>query len=530
MVGRMSILRIYENDYIVLIEDQSIVYIEVKKVGFSLKDFDSILKKNKRVKLVSFAALRTALHNGTDERIEIGNWLPPIEIDISKDRMKATMYLNEDPTDVFHNEKSMNNQIKESAENAGIQFGIISVSMEAVMSGKPIIIATGQPPQKGEDAKITYIKIPDRKPQILEDGRADYLDMNFIYEIEKDAWLGEKILAQPGIPGKDIFGEEIPAINGEDVALNYDTATIYEQEEDGKIVMRAIESGVLDNTNKTFSIQKHLHVKNDIGLETGNLTFNGSITIKGSILPGFSVVATGDIQIEGKEGVTGPKLIESTGGDVYIRGGIFGNGETIVRASGNIYVKHSNESTLIALKDIFIGSYTMGSNIKAQNIYVNEQRGKIIGGRAEATNSIHSATSGNRLERKTELIIVIPDRIESAKLIKEKKDQMINLEMEIAELDEKVFSLMPLLDHMNEIQRKSYDDTIEKKAEKESELKYLEIEASKIVQQIKNMGDEMIEITKEAYPGTSIQIGKKSTTLNHITCGKFRMEHGEINV
>lgn len=526
----MSILQIFENDYIVLTEDQSIVYIEVKKVGFSLKDFDIILQKNKRVKLTSFATLRTALQKGTDERVEIGNWLPPVEIEISKDRMKATMFLNEDPTVLFHDEKSMNNQIKEIVEKAGIQFGVISISMDAVMSGNPILIATGQPAQKGEDAKITYIKIPDRKPQILEDGRADYLDMNFIYEIEKDAWLGEKTPAKPGVPGKNILGEEIPAIDGEDVALNYDTASIYAQEEDGKIIMRANDSGVLDYTNETFSIQKHLLVKDDVGLETGNLTFNGSITIKGSILPGYSVVATGDIQIEGKEGVTGPKLIESTGGDVYIKGGIFGNGETIVRASGNIYVKHTNESTLIALKDVFISSYAMGSDIKAQNVYVNEQHGKIIGGRIEATNSIHSATSGNRLERKTELIIVVPDRIESAKRIKEKREQMINLEKEIADLDEKVFPLRPFLDQMNEIQRKSYDETIAKIAEKESELKYLEQEADKIVQHIKNTGDEMIEITKEAYPGTYLQIGKKSTTLNHITCGKFKLEHGEINV
>ncbi|MFJ8262079.1 FapA family protein [Rummeliibacillus sp. NPDC094406] len=523
-------MQIYENDYIVLTEDQSIVYIEVKKEGFSLKDFDTILQKYKRIKLASFAVLRTALSLGSDERVEIGSWLPPIEIEISKDCMKATMYINEDPSTIFHDEESMNRQIKEVAENAGIQFGIYSVSFETAMSEKSIIIAAGLPAKKGEDAKITYIKIPEKKPQILEDGRADYLDMNFIYEIEKDAWLGEKIPAQPGIPGKNVLGEEIPAIDGEDIPLNFEVASVYEQEEDGKTVIRAIDSGVIDYSNGTFSIQKHLLVKKDVGLETGNLTFDGSITIKGSILPGYSVVATGDIQIEGQEGVTGPKLIESTSGDVYIRGGIFGNGETVVRACGNIYVKHANDSTLKALKDIFIGSYAMGSDIKAQNIYVNEQQGKIIGGRAEATHSIHSAMSGNRLERKTELIIMIPDRIESAKLIKERREKIIKLEEEIADLDEKVFSLKPLLEHMNEAQRKTYDDIIEKINEKESEFKRLEVEVNEIAYQIKTMGDEIIHITKEAFPGTYIQIGKKSTTLNHTTCGKFKLENGEINV
>ena len=155
-------MQIYENDYILLTEDQSIVYIEVKKEGFSLKDFDTILQKYKRIKLASFATLRTALNTGTDERVEIGSWLPPIEIDISKDCMKATMYINEDPSTIFHDEESMNRQIREVAENAGIQFGIYSVSFETVMSENSIIIASGLPAKKGEDAKITYIKIPFR--------------------------------------------------------------------------------------------------------------------------------------------------------------------------------------------------------------------------------------------------------------------------------------------------------------------------------------------------------------------------------
>ncbi|MGG0657840.1 DUF342 domain-containing protein [Rummeliibacillus pycnus] len=521
---------IFENDYILLTEDQSIVYIEVKKKGLSLKDFETILQKIKRVKLSSFAALRNALNLGTDERVEIGTWLPPVEIVISRDRMQATMYINDDPVSVFQDEEKMNKQIKEVAENAGIRSGINTISMDTVLSGKPIIIAAGKTPIKGHDAKFTYIKIPERKPQILEDGRADYFDMNFIYEIEKDAWIGEKVPAQLGVHGTNVLGEDIPAGNGDDIPLNFDPTSIYVQEEDGKTVLRAMDGGVLDFTNGTFSIKNHLIIQNDVGIETGNLKFDGSITIRGTILAGYSVVATGDIQVEGAEGVTGPKLIESTNGDVYIRGGIFGNGETVVRAYGNIFVKHANDSTLHAKKDVVIGSYSMGSEIKAQNVYVNEQHGKIIGGQVEATNSINSAMSGNRLERKTELMIMLPDRQESAKLLKEKRGKVIKLELEIADLDEKVVSLRPLLDHMNETQRKSYDNTIEKITEKESELRSIESEVNEIGNQLRTIGDEMINITKEAFPGTYIQIGKKSITLNHTTCGKFKLENGELNV
>ena len=52
-----------------------------------------------------------------------------------------------------------------------------------------------------------------------------------------------------------------------------------------------------------LSVQKHLVIDGDVGLGTGNLTFDGSIQIKGTVMAGYSVTASGDISVEGKEGV-----------------------------------------------------------------------------------------------------------------------------------------------------------------------------------------------------------------------------------
>ena len=76
------------------------------------------------------------------------------------------------------------------------------------------------------------------------------------------------------------------------------------------------------------------------------LDFEGSISIRGTVQNGFSVIAKGDISIEGPEGVSGANLIKSIDGDIYIRGGIFGLGETRIEAGGSIFVKHVNEANL----------------------------------------------------------------------------------------------------------------------------------------------------------------------------------------
>ena len=69
--------------------------------------------------------------------------------------------------------------------------------------------------------------------------------MNFIDEVEKDDWLGEKIPPTEGIPGKTVTGEMVPPKPGKDKKLLYDRKTVYESEEDGKIVLRAKHHGVV---------------------------------------------------------------------------------------------------------------------------------------------------------------------------------------------------------------------------------------------------------------------------------------------
>lgn len=50
------------------------------------------------------------------------------------------------------------------------------------------------------------------------------------------------------------------------------------------------------------------------------------------------------------------------------------------------------------------------------------------------------------------------------------------------------------------------------------------------MQNLKNVGKEQIVVKKEAYPGTYIQIGNKSSILSRITQGTFLLEFGELNI
>ena len=344
------------------------------------------------------------------------------------------------------------NQIEKLLQENNIKHGILDIKIESIVSGKAVLIAQGTPPIKGDDAKVTYLQPPARKPVIREDGKADYYDMNFIYEIEEGAWLGEKIHAKPGIPGTNVYNEPVTAQNGRDVSLKYDRKSAYEVEEDGKTIIRSKISGILEDNKGIVGVNYHLPINGDVGIETGNIDFHGSISIRGTVHPGFSVVAKGDISIEGPEGVSGAKLIKSMDGDVFIRGGIFGLGQTRVEAGGNIFVKHVNDAHLVAGANVNIGFYALGSNISGHSIMVDERKGKIIGGTAIAKSTIVTAVSGNHLERRTELIINSVNKAEGMEIIQSKAALLKSMQEDILELESQVNRILPFVDKLTKPQ------------------------------------------------------------------------------
>ena len=520
---------IFANDFVEIIEENNKVYLKTIQSNFQLKDFDHLLRMYPRIRLTNFALLKNTLQKESVQPVEIGQWLPIIEIEISKDKMSATITINETTQQVKDNPKNFLQHLDELLSEHQIIHGIKEVNFNQLTTGKPYCIAEGTAPTKGEDAKVTYLEIPERKP-VIREGKADYFEMNFIFEIKEGDWLGEKIPPQTGLDGKDIFGESIPAPSGKDLPLHFDPKAAKEVEEEGKIVLYSTKAGVVENQQGLLTISHHLKIDGDVGVATGNIQFDGSVSIRGTLSSGYTVIATGDISIESPEGITGAKLIKSENGDIYIKGGIFGLGETEVEAGGSIFVKHVNDANLFAGKEIVIGSYSLGSYLVADTILLDERKGKIIGGKARAKSTIVTAISGNRLERRTELVIESLNKQEAYDNIKEKAALLKSTREEVFKLTINVNEVSQHKNKLNGQQLQSLEKLQQELEKKKSYCKQIDNEIQQFMLELKNTGKEEIVVTKEAYPGTYIQISDKISLLNKRTQGKFLIEFGELNV
>jgi len=526
----LQVMIIIENDEIILSTDNGRVFMTIKKERYNLKKVDELTRNHPRLKILDFMAVKKAVESGSHEPIELGAWIDSMELEISSDKMQAFLTIYESPKFIQDNLENLQMNIHKLLQDNRIIFGQRSLDLMSIKTGKSYIIAEGLPPEKGANAKITYLQQAEKTPVINDDGKADYFDMNFLVEISEGSWLGEKIPAQQGVPGKNIFGEIVPPIMGDDSLLKYDTKSAYEVEEEGKTVLRSKTKGVIGELNGVLTVQKHLVIDGDVGLETGNLKFDGSIQVRGTVMAGYSIIASGDISIDSNEGVHAAELIKSTEGDVFIKGGIFGKGITTIEAHQNIFVKHANECTLEAKDTIQIGSYSLGATIFCDKLVVDERKGKIIGGKAIAINSISTAYSGNNSERKTELIVQGIDRKILTENAKTKAQEMMKLQEETTKLNFSLSQLNQFKSSMSVQQVALYEQTKQKYNETKRKVKELDEEIQRILKMLRQTSDYFIDIKREANPGTVIQIGNKSSYLTKQTKGKFKLENGELNV
>ncbi len=524
--GEASVL--IQNDYFDLLVQQEKVIVRPKQSGFPLKSFDAITKQYPRLKISSFAVLRQALTEADGEHI-IGSWLPDFELFVTADKMRAQLIINLSVKEFEDNKQELFIEAEKVLDEEKIIYGRKSLQDEIFIPGKPLVVASGLQPESGPDAIITYIELPERKPVIREDGSADYYEMNFVTPVKQGDWLGEKIPPQNGVDGTDVYGNRLSALAGNDDKLYYDRKSVNEEDESGKSVLRAAHGGALEYTNGVLSIGKQLVVNGDVGPETGSITFDGSVVIYGTVLAGYSVKATGDISIEGNEGVTNAKEIQSSQGDIYIKGGVFGGGMTIVEARGDIFVKHANNCKLYGTV-IHVGLYLFGTEVIAERVLVDKNRGKIIGGNIEALFRIECAYAGNNHERETILHAkgINKDTLykeiqEMAKDFKERQSVLERLGQHALQFEKvAVGTTGPRAQAYNKTK-----DTIESNKAAVLELdKEIQIGLHKI----KHAVPAQIEVTKEAYPGAIIQIGSRSSTLHDSTKGVFEIIDGVLNV
>jgi uncharacterized protein len=322
----------------------------------------------------------------------------PMEIEVSRDHFTA--YLHVKPG-VHPTYEDVMRLLQAEKITAGIKDSEkIRLFLENTdLYDNTLIIASGKPFTLGTDAQIKYYFETDSRNEAEEDvaGRQkiDFRNVGSIVSVKAGDVIAAKVPAVQGEGGVTIYGQNLPGEWGMDVTLKAG--------ENVKMSASGLEyiaevGGAPIISKGTIRVDPIYIVDGDVDYSTGNITFHGTVAIRGSILDGFEVAASGDVIVEN----TIQSARVSAGGDVVVKRGILTREKGLVTADGNIYAKFIENATVECEGNVVVETAILNSRVYSNNRVIAMQNdGTIIGGRVIAFDRIICRNLGSTVHTTT---------------------------------------------------------------------------------------------------------------------------------
>ena len=416
-------------------------------------------------------------------------------------------------------------------ESKGVIYGI---NQDAIMDflknrryAEDYVFAQGDAPIMGTDGKIEYFfnTNPSLKPKYNEDGSVDYRDLNTINNVEEGALLARLVPEVPGKPGKDIMGRDILTRSVVQKHLRFGKNVILS---DDKTELYAKVQGHVRLVGDQVYVSDIFEVSGDVDHSTGNIEFAGNVHIKGNVRGGFSVIARGDIVVDG---VVEDALLQA-GGQVIVRRGIHGLQKGVIDAEGNVITQFIENATVFSGGYVETGSIIYSDVNASNDVIVNDKKGFIAGGVIRAGGKVESHTMGSSMGA--------PTRIEVG-MAPEKKEQYNMLQREIASKNKKIKKLTPIIqtyqryiEQGRQLDEKNsmYLDQIMDELEQAKQMLQNSREVfNALHQELLNSQHAKVIVRRDIFPGVTIVISDVSYTLkDKRSYCQFSKRNGDIRV
>ncbi|MCX7746957.1 MAG: FapA family protein [Clostridia bacterium] len=500
---------ILENEYIQITQFPDGLYIKSFKKGFSFDQLNQVLKSHPEIEINDFKVLKSSIQAAPSTPQKFGKLKERILIESAENDLKAFVIFNCSKEDLDMSKRDLlvketNVKLKEKGIIYGIKSALFFSDIEA---GKPYLVAEGIPPVHGTDSIIKMYEIKEPKPEIRENGKVDFYELKLINTVKAGDWLGERISATDGLPGKSVRGVDLPPIKGKNPPLLYDKNSILEVTQGNKTTLCAKFNGAVSYVNGKITVSNHLDIDGDVDLSTGNIKFDGYVTIKGTVSDGFLVEATKDIEINGVLGLGNVKGIVSYEGSIYIKGGICSKGSVEIKAAKNFFTKFIDNAVVHCGGTVHIGFYCINSNIYAKEVLLESSNGQIKGGSIKAEIKVQAAIIGSEIEKRTIVEVTGFDREMLKEELESITQKISDLKSEQLVIKQKL-SLLEDSGDLNAFQQKERQMLAKRLLSIRDEIKDSEERRKNLSGYLKARGNGEICITKKLFPNCMLVVKK----------------------
>lgn len=467
----------------------------------------------------AFEALLKHCRSGTACELALGERRDAeARLEIAADKMSATICL----VPACGGQTPAAEALRAALAEAGVSNGIDGnrIAGLAGAGGGEAVVAQGKPPRHGADAAFEALvpDMRDRTPRVDAQGTVDFRDLGEIPLVAPGDALMRRIPATPGEAGVDVTGQTVLPNPGKDLpfAATLHGAQLSAEDPD---LLRATIRGMPVRLANGVNVEQILTVDN-VDLHTGNLTFDGTVHIKGEIQPAMKVTASGDVTVAGV--VEGAEI--EAGGDVQVGGGIIGKSR--VCAGGTVSAKFAEGSHIAAGDTIAIEDTVVQCDLQAINQVLvgtkQAKRGRIMGGSVRAAMLVRAPIIGSPTSGVTNVLVGVNPVLEAQyqqllQAMEKKRQEEEELEKVIALLKKQ-----PERKAMLEKAKLTWQHTLQEWARMMSRKDELE-------NQLALVENARVEVTEGCTGAIHLCIGKKTKDLRRdMQSGVFHLAEGEL--
>jgi uncharacterized protein (DUF342 family) len=314
-------------------------------------------------------------------------------VEISDNEMEA--YVTVTPPGVGGGDISSEGY-KNLLRNNGVIYGIKDSFLERFADrpvyGSRICVAEGKPVINGIDAHMEYFFEVDVSMARLKEtitGAINFKELNMIQNVMAGDKLARKKPPEKGEHGRTVTGKLLPAADGKDMPLPLGKNVSVEA--DGLTIIASENGQVVLSVGK-IGVEQVYTVEGSVGVKTGNIIFLGSVIVNGDVEEGYSVKATGTIEVMGLV----DKAELDSERDIIVRQGIAGKQGITVRAVQSIVAKFIENATVKCGSSVVVSEGILNSTVFArQKVICQGKRAAILGGKICVGEEIQAKVLGS---------------------------------------------------------------------------------------------------------------------------------------
>ncbi len=414
----------------------------------------------------------------------------------------------------------------------GISVGIDETKLLDMLKNRnfnqPFVVAEGSAAVDGIDGYIVehFEREREYKPQVLENGDADYKELGLILDIEKGTIIADIFAPVEPVSGTGVSGEELKGVPGKKASVPQGTNTAITA--DGRHLI-ANTCGNLVFKDGKFHIEQSVTINGNVDSAIGNIEFSGDVIINGDVYFGYTITSKKSIKISGS--VEGANLFSE--GDITVGYGINGQQKGIVSAKGNISAMFIENCEMYA-EGTITAQVIVNSHVSSeQEIMVTSGKGVITGGEVIAVKRIEAKIIGAEINIPTTLRLGMTHRL--TQHIKDLQNNIQELEDE-EELIGKNIQYLEILDKSGQITPDRKELLLKlrtKKPTMKMMLRKLKNTLEQKEQSANNVNFCRVEISDSLYPPVKVYFGSMTSRMIGESYGKCAIsldEDGEIKV